>query len=149
VAPILVAARYATRARAEAALDALRRAPAPIRDAAVVLRDARGRLELQQTAQLAPGEGIVAGGTAGLVLGVVAGAPVAAALVGMAAAGGLAARDTGIPDERLRELGRSLGPGEAVLCALADDADVERLRAGLAPYDGELIVSEVGRAPEP
>src|SRR6266576_2533639 len=99
----LLAARYPTRAQAEAALDALRglahEGAASLEDAAVVLRSARGRIELQQTKQMAPGEGIVSGGTVGLVLGLVLGVPVAAALVGMAAVGGLSARDVGIPDE--------------------------------------------------
>src|SRR5262249_52755523 len=38
-----------------------------VRDAAVVVRTELGRIELQQTKQIAPGESIVGGGTAGLV----------------------------------------------------------------------------------
>lgn len=142
-----VAAAYPTRAEADGALAALRdlagEGSLALRDAAIVSRSPRGRIELQQTKQLAPGEGIVAGGSVGIVVGLLLGVPVAAALTGMAAAGGFAARDTGIPDDRLRALAEGLGPDEAALCALVERADWPLLRARLAPYRGEILVAEL------
>ena len=55
-----------------------------VRDAAVVIRTEVGRIELQQTRQIAPGEGIVGGGTVGLVAGLLLGLPVGGALIGLA-----------------------------------------------------------------
>jgi uncharacterized membrane protein len=152
----IVAAAYESRERAEAALDEVRRLAREhaleLRDAAVVARAPDGRLELHQTHQWAAGEGVVAGGSVGLVLGLVVGFPVAVALLGMAAGGGFGAFDTGIPDERLRALGDGLAPGDALLCALVDDADRDLLLKRIAPYRGEAIVSAVGtdaRSPDP
>src|SRR5262249_55816272 len=75
-----------------------------VRDAAVVVRTELGRIELQQTKQIAPGESIVGGGTAGLVAGLLLGLPVGGALVGLAGGALFGLRDTGIPNKRLRQL---------------------------------------------
>jgi uncharacterized membrane protein len=98
------------------------------------VRTPGGRLELHQTRQLAAGEGIVAGGAVGLVGGLLLGGPVAGALLGMLGGGALAARDTGLPDERLRELGASLAPGEAAVAALVTPRQAADVRAVLARY---------------
>jgi len=105
-----------------------------VRDAAVVVRTALGRIELQQTKQIAPGESIVGGGTAGLVAGLLLGLPVGGALVGLAGGALLGLRDTGIPNKRLRQLGEDLRPGQAVLCVLVDADEVARTREALQHY---------------
>ena len=112
-----------------------------VEDAAVVVRMADGRLELHQTKELAAGEGAVAGGSVGLVAGLLLGGPVGGALVGIVAGGGWGLRDTGIPDDRLRQLGEKLEPGHAVLCVLVADG-LPRVREGLAPY-GEAVEVEL------
>ena len=112
-----------------------------VEDAAVVVRMADGRLELHQTKELAAGEGAVAGGSVGLVAGLLLGGPVGGALVGIVAGGGWGLRDTGIPDDRLRQLGEKLEPGHAVLCVLVADG-LPRVREGLAPY-GEAVEAEL------
>lgn len=97
-----------------------------IRDAAVVHRTEIGRIELQQTREIAAGESIVGVGTAGLVAGLLLGLPVGGALLGLAGGALLGMRDTGIPNGRLRALGEDLRPGQAVLCVLVDpDADAD------------------------
>jgi uncharacterized membrane protein len=55
-----------------------------VRDAAVVIRTEGGRIELQQTREIAPGEAIVGVGSAGLVAGLLLGLPVGGALLGLA-----------------------------------------------------------------
>ena len=103
---LAIVARCADTETAEHALAALR-AFEP-EDAAIVVRSGTGRLELHQTHQLAAGEGIVAGGAVGLVAGLLLGGPVFGAFVGMSGGGAFGARDTGLDDDRLRELGESL-----------------------------------------
>ena len=98
------------------------------------MRSGTGRLELQQTSQLAAGEGIVAGGTVGLVAGLLLGGPVAGALLGMLGGGSFGARDTGLDDDRLRELAASLGAGEALVGALVTPRRADSARAELARY---------------
>ena len=119
-----------------------RGAGARVRVAAVVARTSTGQVELHQTAELAAGEGAVAGGAAGLVAGLLLGIPVVGALAGIVGGGGWALRDTGIPDERLRRLGRDLEPGHAVLCVLADEDGLQQLRVALQRY-GEVLEAEL------
>jgi uncharacterized membrane protein len=141
-----VAVAFDSAPDAEAALQAVRglegEKAASIEDAAVVLRTADGRLELHQTKELAVGEGAVAGGSVGLVAGLLLGGPVGGALVGLVAGGGWGLRDTGIPDDRLRQLGKELEPGHAVLCVLVGASGLARVRDALAPY-GEVLEAEL------
>jgi uncharacterized membrane protein len=117
-----------------------------VRDTAIVTRTEHGNVELRQTHQVAAGEGVVAGGTVGFVAGMLLGGPIGGALLGMLGGGIWAARDTGLPDARLRELGESLTPEGALLCLLvgADEAAVVRER--LAAY-GEVADADSSTAP--
>jgi uncharacterized membrane protein len=139
-ATTLIAAAYADAAAADDALERVRALPG-VDDAAVVLRNDEGAVELRQGRQPAVGETVVAGGTIGLVVGFVLGGPIAGALAGMAGGGGWGARDTGIPDERMRRFGRELDRGRAAVFALVEDAD--EVARSLEPYEGELAVTEL------
>jgi len=130
----LVVVSCSSRPTAERALDELLGLEPKVRDAVIVARDGNGRLELYQTQQLAAGEGIVAGGTVGFVAGMLLGGPVGGALLGMLGGGIWGARDTGVPDARLRELGDTLTPGRALVCALVAAGDAAAARAALASY---------------
>jgi uncharacterized membrane protein len=105
-----------------------------------------GRIELHQSHQVAAGEGVVAGGSIGFVAGMLLGGPVGAALLGMLGGGIWGARDTGVPDARLRELGESLVPGRALLCALVKADDAAAVSEALGPY-GEVADADVPTVP--
>jgi uncharacterized membrane protein len=119
-----------------------------VRDAAVVVRTAAGRIELHQTSEIAAGEGLVGGGAIGLLAGLVLGLPVGGALLGLLGGAGFGLRDTGIPNARLRQLGEELQPGHAVLCVLAGGEDTVRAREVLERY-GEVLETGVSTAVEP
>ena len=140
----LVVVSCASRAEAERAQEAL--GALEILDAAVVTRLDSGRVELHQSHQVAAGEGVVAGGSVGFVAGMLLGGPVGGALLGMLGGGIWGARDTGVPDDRLRELGESLAPGRALLCTLVKADDAAAARDALAPY-GEVADAEAPEAP--
>ena len=142
----LVVVSCASRAEAERALDALRERDAEIVDAAVVTRLESGRVELHQTHQIAAGEGVVAGGAVGFVAGMLLGGPVGGALLGMLGGGIWGARDTGVPDDRLRELGESLAPVGTLLCALVPAAAAGAAREALTPY-GEVADADAPEVP--
>jgi len=127
-------------------MDTLRGGNVKIVDAAVVTRLESGRVELHQTHQIAAGEGVVAGGTVGFVAGMLLGGPVGGALLGMFGGGVWGARDTGVSDDRLRELGDSLVPGGALLCALVQVDDATAARQALAPY-GEVADADAPAVP--
>jgi uncharacterized membrane protein len=142
----LVVASCASRGEAERALDALGALGPGILDAALVTRSENDRVELHQTHQIAAGEGVVAGGSIGFVAGMLLGGPVGGALLGMLGGGIFGARDTGVPDARLRELGESLAPGRALLCALVRADDATAAREALAPY-GEVADADAPAVP--
>jgi uncharacterized membrane protein len=114
-----------------------------LKDAAIVVKDDADRVELRQTRELATGETVVSGGSIGLLLGLAVGAPVAAALLGLAGGGGLAVFDRGISDKRMRTFGQELAPGHAALFALVADVDWALLHERLSPYGGEVAASEL------
>jgi uncharacterized membrane protein len=114
-------------------------------DAAVLVREPNGHLDLHQTKQSSAGEGAIAGGTVGLLAGLLFAVPVVGALAGLAAGVGWGLRDSGIEDDRLRELGADVTPGHALLCVLLDQEHVASLRERLEPYGGETIVAAATR----
>ena len=117
-----------------------------VRDAAIVTRTERGRVELRQTHQVAAGEGVVAGGTVGFVAGMLLGGPIGGALLGMLGGGALASRDTGLPDARLRELGESLTPEGALLCLLVDADAAAGVSKKVAAY-GDVVDTDASGVP--
>jgi uncharacterized membrane protein len=143
----LVALRYPSREAAEAAaaeLEALvDEKMVKVRDSAVVVKDAGGRVELHQTRELSVGQGLIAGGTVGFLLGLAVGGPIGAAAVGMAAGGGLGVFDTGIRNKRLRSLGDELEPGQAALVVLVSSADWTEARERMAARQGEVLLAEL------
>jgi uncharacterized membrane protein len=150
VSAYLIAVGYEREESAESALAAVRHLAQEkaleLKDAAIVFKDSSGHVELRQTRELAPGESVVSGGSIGLLLGLAVGAPIAAAALGLAGGGGLAAFDRGISNKRMRTFGDALAPGRAGLFALVADVDWTRLREGLSPYGGEIAASELDDA---
>jgi uncharacterized membrane protein len=142
----LVVVSCVSRPEAERALAALRTSEVRILDAAVVTQLKGGRVELHQTNQVAAGEGVVAGGAVGFVAGMLLGGPIGGALLGMLGGGIWGARDTGVPDARLRELGESLAPGGALLCVLVEADAAAAARSELAPY-GEVADADAPAVP--
>lgn len=114
-----------------------------LRDAAVVVRTAEGRVEIEQARDLSVGQGAVAGGVAGILLGLAVGAVVPVTLAGLAGGGVLGGLDTGIDNRRLRELGAELEPGAAALGVLVEDADWPLVRERVASLGGRPIVLEL------
>jgi uncharacterized membrane protein len=147
VSAYLIAVAYERERDADGALGSLRALAQEdaieLKDAAIVVKHEDGRVELQQSRELAAGEAVVSGGSIGLLLGLAAGVPVAAALLGLAGGGGLAVFDRGISNKRMRRFGEELGPGHAALFALVADVDWAQLHERLSPYGGEVAASEL------
>lgn len=121
---------------AERALEQLKQARKEgliaIEDAAVLTKDADGKLRIKETGDMGGGKGAAYGGVVGGVIGILGGPLGVAAGAGVGAAiGGLAAkmRDGGFPDARLRQVGEGLKPGTSAIVAVIDHiwvAEVER-----------------------
>jgi uncharacterized membrane protein len=106
-------------------------------DAAVVVREADGRVKFEETADPSGKKwakrGAIAGGLVGLIFppSIIAGA-----LVG-GAGGGVwgKIRDKGFKDEDLKAIGESLEPGSSAIIAIAEDRVLERLERGIEGYE--------------
>lgn len=110
--------------------DAKKQGLIEIRDAAVLTKDAQGKLHIQDTKDWGFGKGAVAGGVVGVVAGLLAG-PVGWGLLGGALIGGVAAKmaDGGFDNKRLEQIGASLKPGSSAIVAVIDHVWVAQAEA--------------------
>ena len=113
--------------------------------AAVVWRAEDGKLHIKEPDDKSTGAGIGAGAVLGGMLGTLAGpAGIVLGASAGAAIGGLAASgDSGIPDERLQEIGAALTPGTSALVVLLYESDVEQTRQALVEQGGEVMVTSL------
>lgn len=117
-----------------------------VRQAAVLVRATDGKLEIRESHHT--GRGLVIGGAAGAVIGLLTG-PVGWAAAGGAALGALAGRlrDAGFPDEKLKRIGDALTPGTSALIAIVELRWVKTLedqvRAAGSTYATEAVRAEV------
>jgi uncharacterized membrane protein len=113
-----------------------------LEDAAIVAKEAGGKVRVQETKDITTAQGAISGSWWGLLGGILVGGP--AALVGLAvgaAAGGIFAklRDIGIQDEDIAALGEELAEGEAALLLLVEHAHVFHAVAELRRFAGRLL----------
>lgn len=115
-----------------------------IQDAAVLRCDAKGKLHIHETADWGGGKGAVAGGVVGAVIGAFAGALVVPIGVG-ALVGGLWAklRDSGFPDQRLKELGSALKPGTSALIAVIEHTWVIEAQKMLEEAGADVVTESL------
>jgi len=106
-------------------------------DAALVVRDAEGKVHYEETADPSGKKmakrGAIAGGLVGLIFppSIIVGAAVGGA------GGGIwgKLRDKGFKDDELKQVGESLTPGSSAIIAIAEDRVVQQLETGLKGYE--------------
>lgn len=146
----LIVSAFQSEDGADNALDAIVQAKkdklVKIREAAVVRRDAGGRLHINERGDLTAGGGAASGAALGAVIGLFGG-PIGALLGGAVggAIGGLAGRliDTGIPDQRLKQIGEALRPGTSAIVAMIEHAWVGELQAEFDRAGGDTLAAAV------
>jgi uncharacterized membrane protein len=112
-----------------------------LKSAAVVTRDAEGKVRIKETKDFDAKQGAIGGAVAGGLLGLLTGRLLVGALVG--AAGGAAAGhgiDMGLNDEYLKSVGESLGSGTSAIVALVSFERVERAMEELDKFEGGTIL---------
>jgi uncharacterized membrane protein len=112
-----------------------------LKSAAVVKRDAEGKVRVKETKDFDAKQGAIGGAVAGGLLGLLTGKLIVGALVG--AAGGAAAGhgiDMGLNDEYLRSVGVSLGSGTSAIVALVSFERVEKAMEELDKFEGGTIL---------
>jgi uncharacterized membrane protein len=145
-APVqLIVAAFQDEGGASAALSMLKEAKkeklVAIKDAAVLRKDAEGKLHVNEIGDMTGTRGGAIGAVVGAGLGILTGgAALAAAGIG-AVAGGLAAklRDSGFNDQRLRKLGESLTPSSSAIVAVIEHTWVAELEEELRKAGAEVV----------
>jgi uncharacterized membrane protein len=112
-----------------------------LKSAAVVKRDAEGKVRIKETKDFDAKQGAIGGAVAGGLLGLLTGRFLMGAIVG--AAGGAAAGhgiDMGLNDEYLKTVGESLASQSSALVALIAFERVERAMEELDKFEGGTIL---------
>jgi len=119
-----------------------------LEDAAVVVKDAEGKVQLKQAVNLVAA-GAVSGGFWGLLIGTLFFVPLVGAAIG-AASGALggALSDIGVDDDFLRELGATLTPGTSALFILARKYTPDKVLAEISPYGGKVLQTSLSKDQE-
>jgi uncharacterized membrane protein len=131
--------------------DAVAEGRVTVEDAAMVYKNDKGKVKIHQTHDATAKRGAFRGGAVGLLVGIVAAPAVIAATAVGAGAGALIgkARDSGVSDKLMKQIGSYIEGNEAALFILADDSSsltvsavIEELMAGGADIDYEVIPPE-------
>jgi uncharacterized membrane protein len=112
-----------------------------LKNAAVVARQADGRVTIKETSDFDAKQGAIGGAIAGGLLGLLRGRMLKGAILG--AAGGAAAGkvvDLGLEDSFLHEIADSLGPGSSAVVALVDFERVDKAMEELDRFEGGKIL---------
>ncbi len=119
-----------------------RRGAIRLDDAAIVVKDPRGKIRIHQTKDVTPGQGAMAGTWLGMLAGLFFLVPFVGAALG-AAIGGIWAklRDIGISDRQMKEMGEELAPKSAALFLLLDPAAPTTLVREMRRFDGRVLHS--------
>jgi len=146
----LIVAAFQDERAAKEALNALKEAQRQklikINNAAVLHKDAKGRLHIKETADMGGGKGAAIGGVAGAAIGLIAGPVLLVPAAVGALVGGLSAklRDTGFSDARLKALGARLTPGSSAIVAVVEHRWVAEVKQAMAEAGADLFAEEIG-----
>lgn len=116
-----------------------------IQAAAVIRRDAKGKLHIREVGELSPGRGMAGGAVLGAALGIITGG---VGLV-LGAVGALVGRiigkrhDVGFPNRRLQQVGESLKPGSSAIAAVIEHKWVEQLEEELDELGADVLTAAI------
>jgi uncharacterized membrane protein len=115
-----------------------------IQNAAVLRKDADGKLFVKDVYDMGAGKGAAIGGVLGGILGLLAG-PVGWVALGGAVAGGLIAKhaDGGLSDARLQKLGEGLKPGSSAIVAVVEHVWVNDVQAAMAEAGADYVTEQI------
>jgi uncharacterized membrane protein len=113
-------------------------------DAAVLTKDADGKLRIKDTKDMGGGKGMVIGAVVGGAIGLLTGG-VGLLALGGGALGGLGAklRDGGLPDARLRELGEAMPPNSSALVAVIEHTSVADAEQALRDVGADVVTASL------
>jgi uncharacterized membrane protein len=112
-----------------------------LNDAAVIVKDAEGKVQIKNMTESGVKVGAVGGGALGLMIGSIM-FPVVGTVIG-AAAGALIGKtfQTGVDKKFIKEVKESLTPGSSAILFIVGHEHVGVLIAALEPYSGKIYQS--------
>ena len=119
-----------------------------LEDAAVIVKNAEGKVKLKQAVDLTTA-GAVSGGFWGLLIGTLFLSPVLGAAVGAAAgAASGALSDIGVDDNFMKSLGETLKPRSSALFVLVRKVTPDKVLDEVAPYGGTVLRTSLSKDEE-
>ncbi|MGB0384924.1 MAG: DUF1269 domain-containing protein [Ardenticatenaceae bacterium] len=111
-----------------------------IEDAAVVYKNAKGKVKVQQTLEsVVKGSNITSGGLWGLLIGFLFGGPLLGALLGVGLSAIFGRKiDIGIDNDFIKGIGDDLSPGDSALFLLVNNTPIETVADVLKGHGGKL-----------
>ena len=119
-----------------------------LKDAAVVVKDDKGKIKLKQAVNLTSA-GAASGGFWGLLIGILFFSPLLGVAVG-AASGALAGAlsDVGVDDNFMRELGETLKPSTSALFVLVRKVTPDKVLEEVSKYGGKVLRTSLSKDEE-
>ncbi|WP_340102197.1 DUF1269 domain-containing protein [Salinibaculum salinum] len=119
-----------------------------LEDAAVVVRNKKGRAKVKQAHSLV-GAGALGGAFWGMLIGLLFFAPWLGLLAG-AAGGALSGKlgDFGIDDDFINEVRDAIEPGNSALFLLAREGNIERIKQELSDFEYDFEIIDTNLSPE-
>ena len=119
-----------------------------LEDAAVVIRDKKGKVRIKQTQELTT-TGALSGGFWGLLFGFIFFNPLLGWAVG-AVAGGIsgALTDIGIDDNFIREVGSTIEPSTSAIFILVRSATPDKVLEDLSKFGGKVLKTSLSKEDE-
>ena len=119
-----------------------------IEDAAVVVRNEKGRAKIKQAHSLV-GAGALGGAFWGMLIGLLFFAPWLGLLAG-AAGGALSGKlgDIGIDDDFIKEVRDAIEPGNSALFLLAREGNTDRIKEELSDFEYDFEIMDTNLSPE-
>ncbi len=119
-----------------------------LEDAAVVVRNLKGKVKIKQGQELVT-SGALSGGVWGLLLGFIFFNPLLGWAVG-AAAGALTGTltDLGIDDNFIKEIGSTIEPGTSAIFVLVRQATPDKVLEDLSKFEGKVLRTSLSKADE-
>jgi uncharacterized membrane protein len=137
----LLAASFSDQYTANQCLDQLKRmekdGTIDLLDAAVLVKQADGKLKINEVAELTPRKGRRRGAVVGGIVGAIFPPSILVSAVVGAVAGGALGRftDQGMKNDDLKALGEELKPGQSAIIALVEDKWIEQFTRAIEGYE--------------
>jgi len=113
-------------------------------DAAVLTKDAKGKVKIKETADMGGGKGFAIGAIAGGLIGLLAG-PIGWMALGGGLIGGVAAKmkDGGFSDARLKRVAEGLTPNSSAIIAVVQHTWVRDVKRMLAEEATDMVTESI------